>query len=1436
MIAHSLLSVVLLFHPVQLPKLVGTLSVSSGKVRLERNGTDPQWAGRYSRLRIGDKLTVVEMPKATLRMDLTRETFRLPEKGIWQIQERTVKTLEGAAPILLYREKAMRSAAGVKPPTLAGRIRGGDAAVSPFGSVISGPITVTWNQTFGATRVKLELLDGQAKAFWSSEVSNKASYTLPTNVLKPGKWIQVRVTQIASSTPIVSSSWLRILTQAERQSIESSEKEIKSRLASDAFALGMALGDLYASFSLVSRFENAIAISFPDAQGVHEIEATINFGRWLEIAGFTGIARTRYEQAWAAGERDDELKDAIERVGGIPKFEEWDRLLVELRDLREIEMFADAIVMADKLIKILRNHKKLDAELALAICLKTHFQLQIGAKEFNEDALREAEAIYQRTHGSNSMELAKVFMLQAEVAFKRKLHAIAKKKSEDALDIWQKLSPVSEQVATLLFNVGIAAKALGDVKEAQSRLEQSVSVWAKVAPNSIVVAYAHRQLGNIAWDKGQKVDALRWYESSVDATRNAEGESLYLAENMRAAGATAYALSDFNTAKKHYETAAQVAQRLNPNTALVAGYILWLGKIAEVQRNFDEAERQYEATLSIYQKLDPFSNDTALTLSLLGAIELLRGDYVSSKQFRERALAIYQKKNPKSIEVGRTLNLLGVIAWNQGDLTNAQQLYESAISICQSLEPKSSLVAQILFNLGVVASDRGDYLLAKVHHEAALAIYEKLGTEPMKVADQLNALGNNAMALNNLDEAERLLRAGLEIRATNAPESDLHAMSLLNLGVLAQKRGDLNESLKFTKAANEIYQRHSKITAYPNLGELALRLGDLDEAERLYEFYLGKLRIAALPVASMREAVCLEGLAESAKIRGDNVKFAQRFQEWLSLINKLAVEVGPTTRNEISKIGEETSNVLRKIDWLQFPQSQYSWVPTLRSAGLTIQIRAKAIKLELQGDEQMRKAESAVLVSTKQETDWTINPRPENVDEKTWSDRLLELSGKRQSAELKLATLLKEKNPRLAEDLTISFSDVQRNLAKEVVLVEYLRVRTWNKSDCRPGPDSYAAFVVRNHGDVEYIRLGDAQAIDEMVEQWHTQIAFSNDPNASEAILRDTQKQLRLLGRRLFDQIIKPLGKLQENVMIAPDSSLHSLPFGALVDGKGRYLAESVALSCVSSGRDLVEKPLKGEPRKSAVIANPDFGANAKIIGSASVNRSGSQELRSVNARGEWSPLPSAEIEGEEVAKLLDAIQYKGKEAIEDSLLNLVRPRVLHIATHGFFFPKAGVSANRESFLTNDIVGRGMRAADNPMLRSGLILAGANNDDELRSAGLADGWATALEISQMDLRGTELVVLSACDTGRGDSIGSEGLFGLQRAFRFAGAQSLIVSLFKVPDASTQKLMTTFYRIWKPGDPEGKKLRALRDTQLAMIRDPKTRHPRHWSAFVLLGER
>jgi CHAT domain-containing protein len=187
---------------------------------------------------------------------------------------------------------------------------------------------------------------------------------------------------------------------------------------------------------------------------------------------------------------------------------------------------------------------------------------------------------------------------------------------------------------------------------------------------------------------------------------------------------------------------------------------------------------------------------------------------------------------------------------------------------------------------------------------------------------------------------------------------------------------------------------------------------------------------------------------------------------------------------------------------------------------------------------------------------------------------------------------------------------------------------------------------------------------------------------------------------------------------------------------------------------------------------------------------------------------------------------YAKAEASEGHLKALEgrSPQIIHIATHGYFLPGGNDTLRKEAGLFNQF-----KTASNPLLRTGLIFAGANYvwSGKKPVEGIEDGIATAYEISQLDLNTTELVVLSACETGLGDINGSEGVYGLQRAFRMAGVKKLIVSLWQVPDKETSELMTLFYSNWLKGS-------SIRDAFSKAQKEMRKKYtPYYWAAFVLI---
>jgi CHAT domain-containing protein len=227
--------------------------------------------------------------------------------------------------------------------------------------------------------------------------------------------------------------------------------------------------------------------------------------------------------------------------------------------------------------------------------------------------------------------------------------------------------------------------------------------------------------------------------------------------------------------------------------------------------------------------------------------------------------------------------------------------------------------------------------------------------------------------------------------------------------------------------------------------------------------------------------------------------------------------------------------------------------------------------------------------------------------------------------------------------------------------------------------------------------------------------------------------------------------------------------------------------------------------------------------------------------------LPGTREEVDAIKSMLGekgADRYTGKEALEEVLRQKGTPRILHLATHGFFMSDQDLSALMQQGIGRGIDQVGVPAhigkrvkIENPLLRSGIALAGANRAIRSGEVEESDGIVTAEKILGLRLRGTEMVVLSACDTGLGEVKSGEGVYGLRRAFTQAGAKSLVMSMWSVPDKETKELMVEFYRNLLSG--KMNRCQALRQAALKQMQLVKERYghtnPFYWGAFVFLGE-
>jgi CHAT domain-containing protein len=473
---------------------------------------------------------------------------------------------------------------------------------------------------------------------------------------------------------------------------------------------------------------------------------------------------------------------------------------------------------------------------------------------------------------------------------------------------------------------------------------------------------------------------------------------------------------------------------------------------------------------------------------------------------------------------------------------------------------------------------------------------------------------------------------------------------------------------------------------------------------------------------------------------------------------------------------------------------------------------------------------------------------------------LVKLNDQRDRLEAELARQIPEMN--LAQRLqAIDRQVAALALPKDAVLLEFTHFDVFDFKarrafgETQSKPPRYLAFVLPSGeaDQVEMIDLGEAEPIDRMIATFRSMITDEEDEGDKRGLgalpssARRTEGEdvgLRL-REAIFDPLLKAIGD-HKRLLISPDGNLSRLPFEVLPTADRRRLIDAYRISYLGAGRDVVRFGFKSnrQSARSLVAADPDFDLGAQAMradGAAGAGRRSCDLKR--ETMGTFERLPGTRREGENIAAMLKAELWTAGAALDARLKQCQSPRILHLATHGFFLEdqKRDPNDERLGFGSMSLSESGMqRLADarfeNPLLRSGLALAGVNSwleKGELMEEA-EDGLLTAEDVSGLDLLDTELVVLSACDTGLGEVRVGEGVFGLRRAFVLAGAKTLVMSLWKVPDDQTRELMEDFYRriLGADGQPPQSRADALREAQLAM----KAKHPEafYWGAFICQG--
>jgi CHAT domain-containing protein/Flp pilus assembly protein TadD len=410
-------------------------------------------------------------------------------------------------------------------------------------------------------------------------------------------------------------------------------------------------------------------------------------------------------------------------------------------------------------------------------------------------------------------------------------------------------------------------------------------------------------------------------------------------------------------------------------------------------------------------------------------------------------------------------------------------------------------------------------------------------------------------------------------------------------------------------------------------------------------------------------------------------------------------------------------------------------------------------------------------------------------------------------------------------------------MAEDSALVDFMMY----ESDGEPA--MLAGVVTKFGNEVEYhiVKYDDRAGMEEAISYYREMI---QDDLVDE-------DELAEIGIETYIAVWDPLMEVLDDldyVYLIPDGLLNIVPFGALMNEDEEYLIQTHDLHLLTSGRDLLPNEYQLAVGEYLVMAGPDYDSADvvadDVIKAAEGRRSAALQMGIRGAGGglrglNFAPLPGAEEEGKIIIEQVvsndgSSDNFFGNDAQEQILFDMnSAPEILHVATHGFFLkPDEGL---RKRLL------KAMRGTenhvpppgDNPMLRAGLAFAGINTNAQFLGdiETTNDGVLTALEVLDLNLSGTKLVVLSACETGLGEIHEGEGVYGLRRSFQEAGVAEVISSLWEVSDAGTQALMTDFYDRMLNGMPARE---AMRETQLEMIEDPQWGYPYIWSAFMIVG--
>ncbi len=857
------------------------------------------------------------------------------------------------------------------------------------------------------------------------------------------------------------------------------------------------------------------------------------------------------------------------------------------------------------------------------------------------------------------------------------------------------------------------------------------------------------------------------------------------------------------------------------------------------QGRYSEAESLLHQALHLDQNLLGEEHPhVANALNNLGTVYHAQGRYSEAKPLYEQALHLRRYLlGDQHPDVAESLNNLAVLYEEEGRYSEAESLLKKALHLRRHLLGNQHPdVAESLNNLASLYEEQGRYNEAESLLKKALHLQRNLfGDDHPDVAQSLNNLASLYHEQGRYTEAEPLYQQALHLRRHLLGDQHPHvAINLNNLALLYQYQGRYTEAEPLLKQVLHKRQqqwgnKHRDVAlSLNNLALLYQEQGRYSEAEPLYKQALDLGR-QLLGNDHPFVALSLENLA---------MLLAATNRPFEALAYKL--QATQMENRLISQVFASSSEHDR-LAYLQTIRANFDIFLSLVLEHLSHSAKAVQVALDLV---LRRKALTAATLAAQNQALYSghyphltdqfqqlrsLNEQiihltfsPPSLDQlTTYQKHLAQLQAEYNDLQRKLASQVPEIQ---LQEQAVDCRAVALELPEGTTLVEFVYFYVFDfkaipaRGEAQWQPGRYLAFVLpaKQPDQVQMIDLGEAEHIDRLIQVFRQSLSLDGnnlgnrldmggDDDDSEYLQYNPAAGIEL-RQVLFDPI-RPYLSDSKHLLLSPDGGLNLVPFQILpTDETGQQLLmDEYTISYLSAGRDILRSKIQTtRPAfKPLVIADPDFNLSEEE--SAEATTKNQTQLLNTLEGVHFERAPGTRFLGEGVAKMLQVSPYVGKDALGSHLTTGECPNILLIATHGVFLPDSPHSppqppllrGEQDWFSFNRLSGV---QVENPMLRSGLAFAGANTwlKGGTLPPNVGKGLVFAQDIAALDLWATELAVLSACQTGIGDIKIGEGVFGLRRAFAVAGAKTLVMSLWSVPDRATALLMQRFFTNLRQG--------------------------------------